>query len=851
MRARGAPEDHSAEGTVRLEPGEAHPGDAVVAVVEIAWSGPPPASLAVGCSPPEDFEAGAPEVSIRPDGATVTVPLAVGEEAELGRYYAQVVYADERREHFEAEAPLELTKHWVTIESVTSRPARASPGDTVDVSVRMSFGGEGRVRGHARGLLRPEQWSGDEAQVLRLSKERSSVATEREVAWHVRVPKEAPMGHWTAEVEFSSQEGTESRKVPRVLLVVPRRAVAADSVEAAPAMLAPGEPFGLRARVENTGLDALDVRVGGELAPEGGGSAVPLEERSVPLGAGEERVVAWDIAAPDRTGRWLCRVRARAERCEGADPTPALLDVRPPHQPDAISVIPSAGWAAPGDPVELVAQLVDAGSHPGCEATVTLALEDDSGARTAGEWRGAIGAEPALARATVRLSADAVAVGGAGATARYAALVLSADGRELIRVPGAVRVRRRIELHAHVLTARPDPGRISDCLVFGERVVATVGAGALRLHELSSGCRIYSREGLVFGVDAPMDEDFWGEALDAELRAYTDMHSRLDRIGRTARAEATVVRALKEGLAGGPGIPSSATSDALALAGAFDPGGRDADGAPKDGALAAFASYLGDRGASTQAGREALAAVRSMMDSLRGSRERPDPVAEAVGAADASAKTLDRLAELLEGARDGGGLDERRMEGAMALLASAGVAQVDLHTARARAEPGADPAELQGSVDAVIATTASTLSSALALLSANRTRRLGVLANLRARASHAAVARQLRVEAAPVVAHSGDASELAVDLENASGVDLALRVNIALPSPAWAVLEPRSTGTEGLASIGPVALTAGSRARLSVLVYVPTTARLDRYVIPVEVVPEHFDLVQERGGESA
>ena len=117
------------------------------------------------------------------------------------------------------------------------------------------------------------------------------------------------------------------------------------------------------------------------------------------------------------------------------------------------------------------------------------------------------------------------------------------------------------------------------------------------------------------------------------------------------------------------------------------------------------------------------------------------------------------------------------------------------------------------------------------------------------RAAHAAVARDLRVEARTATAYSGQASALALGLVNGSGRELRLRLHIALPSPAWALLEPPARGSAGLASVGPVAIPAGGRARLELVVYVPTTARLDGYTIPIEVLPEPVDLAPERGGE--
>jgi len=846
LRATGAPEGHVAKGTIRCEPPEAHPGDAVAVVVDVAFEGGAPSSLVASCSPPEDISASGAKVELGTGTAAVTIPLAITDGAELGRYYAQVVYADERREHFEAEAPLEVTKHWVTIESMTVTPARASPGDAVDVAVRMSFGGEGRVRGHARGKLQPEGWGGDLAQVMDLAKERGSVTTEREMAWHVRIPREAPLGPYMAHVEFASGEGREERSFTGVLRVVPRRAVRAEAPTVEPALLAPGDRFMLRSRFENVGFEPLEVRAVGEVAPEAGGSAVALDERSFHLPPAEVHEVVWESAAPERAGRWLCKVKARAERTEGADPAPAVLDVRPPHLPQALSVVPSSAWAGPGEAVELLARVVDAGSHPGSEATVALALESEEGARHAASWTGLIGTAPVEARARVALPHDAAQGAGEGATARYAALALSQDGRVLIRVPGAVAVRRRITLAPVVLKAAPDPGHVADCLLPGERVVAAVSAGALTLHELSSGGRIYTRGDAVVGVDAPMDEAFWGDALDAELRAYTGIQERLHDDAAAFRAEAMLVRAMGERLGKG-GRPSRATQAAAALLKALDPARRDPAQAPKDGPMGQLASVLLDPGSPPAELRECLTALGEEMRAIEAGTRRQGPAPEGAAAAGVAAKALDGVAEVLE--RTPARLDERGLETLIAQLAASGYAGTDLHMAREGVDLWAYVNEPRSAAKHMAGVTADLMSRCITTLIAHRARRRGATANMAHRAAHAAVARDLRVEAPTTTAYSGQACKFALELRNGAGRELRLRFHIALPSPAWALLEPPSRGSAGLASVGPIIVPATSKARLDLVVYVPTTARLDGYTVPIEVLPEPVDLVPERGGD--
>jgi hypothetical protein len=138
------------------------------------------------------------------------------------------------------------------------------------------------------------------------------------------------------------------------------------------------------------------------------------------------------------------------------------------------------------------------------------------------------------------------------------------------------------------------------------------------------------------------------------------------------------------------------------------------------------------------------------------------------------------------------------------------------------------------------------LASLLEVEARHRVRRAASEANTRQRAAHAAVARDLEVEASEVPGHSGDASEMGLVLINRSALDLDLRLNVALPTGAWAVLEPQGRGSR-LVSLGPISVPARTEVELGLVIYVPTTVRLDSYVVPIEVVPQPRDLVPEQG----
>ena len=146
LRARDVPEGHVAEGTVRAEPEEVHPGDEFTVIIDIRFAeGGAPGTIDAKVSPPEDMMVESAQVELDPDGATITIPAVAEEEVELGTYYLQVVYSDDEQEHFEAEAPLELKRHWVRVGQAVASPARVSPGDPVDITVPLSFEGTARV----------------------------------------------------------------------------------------------------------------------------------------------------------------------------------------------------------------------------------------------------------------------------------------------------------------------------------------------------------------------------------------------------------------------------------------------------------------------------------------------------------------------------------------------------------------------------------------------------------------------------------------------------------------------------------------------------------------------------------
>ncbi len=141
------------------------------------------------------------------------------------------------------------------------------------------------------------------------------------------------------------------------------------------------------------------------------------------------------------------------------------------------------------------------------------------------------------------------------------------------------------------------------------------------------------------------------------------------------------------------------------------------------------------------------------------------------------------------------------------------------------------------------------LAALVEVIARHRIRRNASIVNTRQRASHAAVVRDLEVVFGPSVGHSGDATDLEVELNNHSPIDLELRLNVALPSGAWAVLEPQARGAEGIVFVGPFHVPARTRETVNLVLYVPSTVRLDSYVLPIEVVPEPRDMViEQRGG---
>ena len=50
-----------------------------------------------------------------------------------------------------------------------------------------------------------------------------------------------------------------------------------------------------------------------------------------------------------------------------------------------------------------------------------------------------------------------------------------------------------------------------------------------------------------------------------------------------------------------------------------------------------------------------------------------------------------------------------------------------------------------------------------------------------------------------------------------------------------------------MVSLGPISVPARTEVELGLVIYVPTTVRLDSYVVPIEVVPQPRDLVPEQG----
>ena len=859
LRAKDVLEGHLAEGTVWAAPEEIHPGDEFQVSVEVRFpEGGAPGSIEAKVSPPEDITVDVPQVDIGPEGATVTIPAVAAEEVELGTYYLQVVYSDEEREHFEAEAPLEVKRHWVRIGQVRARPERVSPGDPIDVAVPLAFEGQTRVRGHVRGRLVPEEWDGSDEHAIKLPRERSSVAGEREQIWHVRLPRGVPEGLYNADIEFSSQEGTARKRTRRVLLLVPQRGIDAIRPTLEPSLLAPGDDLAITTTAENIGREDLLVRVGGELVPEAGGNLVPLEERDIPLAPGETQQVEWSIQAPERHGRWMVRTRARAERTDGADPPVVVLDVRPHNQVHVVGAVPARPWAAVGERMDVSMQLMDSGSRPGSEATISVSLEGEEGEASEARWSGSIDGEIREASVTVEVPRPPPGSRRDGeedcktqTSTRFALVVRDLGGEELLRIPGAVAIRKRVQIDPRVVKARPDPTKLGDCMLPGERVLKTVDAGDLTIVELSSGSRLYARGDQVVGVDegVPMDDTFWDEAIGADAELYTDLRKGIQLGAQAARAEAIAMRALGDSLSHGEGSASGLIKDTRELAKTLDPDRRARGVSPRSGPLAPLAAWLSDQDAPPDDGREIVLELRKEMVSAQKAKGGKDAAKEASAAARAASDHLERLADLFARAWEQDRLHVRDLGAMAALVAAAGVAEVELHSRRQEGDPWVSPVQLIEEGRVALHSMSVQLAALVEVIARHRIRRNACTLNTRQRASHAAVVRDLEVAFGPSVGHSGDATGLEIELHNHTPIDLELRLNVALPSGAWAVLEPQARGAEGIVFVGPFHVPARTRETVNLVLYVPSTVRLDSYVLPIEVVPEPKDMViEQRGG---
>jgi hypothetical protein len=859
LRAKDVPEGHVAEGTVWAEPEEIHPGDEFQVSVEVKFpEGGAPGSIEVRVSPPEDMTVDVPQVDIGPEGATVTIPAVAAEEVELGTYYLQVVYSDDEREHFEAEAPLEVKRHWVRIGKVEARPERVSPGDPVDVAVPLSFEGQARVRGHVRGRLVPEEWDGSDEHAIKLPRERSSVSGEREQIWHIRLPRGVPEGRYNADIEFSSQEGTARKRTRRVLLLVPQRGIDAIRPTLEPSLLAPGDDLTIRTTAENIGREDLLVRVGGDLVPESGGNLVPLEERDIPLAPGESQLVEWAIQAPERHGRWMVRTRARAERTDGADPPVVVLDVRPHNKVHVVGAVPAKPWAAVGERVNVSLQLTDSGSRPGSDATISVSLEGETGEVSEARWSGSIDVEIREAIVTLEVphppsgsGGDAEEPGESQTSTRFALVVREVGGEELLRIPGAVAVRKRVQIDPRVVKAMPDPTKLGDCMLPGEKVLKTFDSGDLTIVELSSGSRLYARGDQVVGVDdgVPMDEAFWDEALSADAGRYTDLRKGLQLGAQAARAEAIAMSALGDSLAHGEGSASGLIKDTRELVKSLDPDRRARGVSPRSGPLAPLAAWLYDQDAPPDDGREIILELRKDMVASQKVKVGKDAAKEASAAAKAASDHLERLADLFARAWEQDRLHVGDLGAMTALVTAAGVAEVELNSLRQESDPWASSNQLIEEGRATLQAMSVQLAALVEVIARHRIRRHASTVNTRQRASHAAVVRDLEVAFGPSVGHSGDATELEIELSNHSPIDLELRLNIALPSGAWAVLEPQARGAEGIVFVGPFHVPAHTQETVKLVLYVPSTVRLDSYVLPIEIVPDPKNmLVEQRGG---
>jgi hypothetical protein len=306
------------------------------------------------------------------------------------------------------------------------------------------------------------------------------------------------------------------------------------------------------------------------------------------------------------------------------------------------------------------------------------------------------------------------------------------------------------------------------------------------------------------------------------------------------------MRAIAEAMGAKEGTASGLVKDSRELAKSFDPDRRARGVSPRSGPLAPLAAWLADPSASPEEGRRIVAVLRSSLDTSSATDDVGEAARKAAAAARTAADHLERLSEVLVRAWEGGIVDARDLRAVTALVAAAGASQVELQRCREGADPWPTESQFHEGAKVALQSLSAQLASLLEVEARHRVRRAACQANTLQRAAHAAVARDLEVEASEVPGHSGDAAEMPLVLRNRSAIDLDLRLNVALPTGAWAVLEPQGRGSR-LVSLGPVSVPARTERELALVLYVPTTVKLDAYVVPIEVVPQPRDLAPEQG----